>query len=62
MGMARTGANFSNGSGDYAIAFSTAYPGTPYLANEQCSLLFEAAIEVRVISRSERVCVCVLRA
>lgn len=45
MGMARTGASFSNGSGDYSIAFSTAFAGGPFLANEQCSVLFEAAIE-----------------
>ena len=47
MGMARTGASFSNGSGDYSIAFSTAYSGTTFVPNDQCSLLFEAAIEVR---------------
>jgi D-aminopeptidase len=56
-GLARTGASMSNGSGDYAIAFSTAedvrrtaerrskvwaYPEVP---NELMSPLFEAAIE-----------------
>lgn len=56
-GLARTGASMSNGSGDYAIAFSTdedvrrtmerrskvwAYPEVP---NEMMSPLFEAAIE-----------------
>jgi D-aminopeptidase len=56
-GLARTGASLSNGSGDYAIAFSTAkevrrtperranvtaYPEVP---NEQMSPLFQAAIE-----------------
>jgi D-aminopeptidase len=56
-GLARTGASMSNGSGDYAIAFSTAedvrrtverrskvwaYPETP---NELTSPLFEAVIE-----------------
>jgi D-aminopeptidase len=56
-GLARTGASMSNGSGDYAIAFSTnegvrrtierrnkvwAYPDVP---NEMMSPLFEAAIE-----------------
>ena len=56
-GLARTGASFSNGSGDYAIAFSAnedvrrtserrnkiwAYPEMP---NEWISSLFEAAIE-----------------
>lgn len=56
-GLARTGASMSNGSGDYAIAFSTAesvrrtperrskvsvYPEAP---NEQMSPLFQAAIE-----------------
>ncbi|MBW7998274.1 MAG: P1 family peptidase [Candidatus Glassbacteria bacterium] len=56
-GMARTGANFSNGSGDYAIAFSThpemripyggpalLGPRTP-LANEPAGRLFAAAAE-----------------
>ena len=56
-GLARTGASLSNGSGDYAIAFSTAeevrrtkkrrakvsvYPEVP---NDLMSPLFEAAIE-----------------
>jgi D-aminopeptidase len=56
-GLARTGASFSNGSGDYAIAFSTAEPvrRTPEvrageaarceLPNERVSPLFQAAIE-----------------
>jgi D-aminopeptidase len=43
-GLARTGSAFSNGSGDYAIAFSTARDGRP-LANEAMSPLFLAAIE-----------------
>ncbi len=56
-GMARTGANFSNGSGDYAIAFSTSgqmrvphggpdhlAPRSP-LANDAASWLFIAAAE-----------------
>ena len=42
-GMARTGAAFSNGSGDYALAFSVG-KGNP-LANEQMSPLFVAAAE-----------------
>ncbi len=53
MGLARTGANGSNGSGDYAIAFSTAYFITPgkktnsvtLLSNDAMSPLFLAAIE-----------------
>jgi D-aminopeptidase len=57
MGMARTGAAASNGSGDYAIAFSTApelriRPGdenklrqVTFLGNEAMSPLFLAAIE-----------------
>ena len=57
MGLARTGAAGSNGSGDYAIAFSTAEgvrirPGnnrnpqsTPLLSNEAMSPLFLAVIE-----------------
>jgi D-aminopeptidase len=44
MGMARTGAAGSNGSGDYAIAFSTAR-GKPPLSNEAMSPLFLATIE-----------------
>ncbi len=56
-GLARTGASFSNGSGDYALAFSTAESvrRTPErrrgaaqildLPNELMSPLFEAAIE-----------------
>jgi D-aminopeptidase len=61
MGLARTGSAASNGSGDYAIAFSTApevriritsAPATPYsprdaklLSNDAMSPLFLAAIE-----------------
>ena len=44
MGMARTGASGSNGSGDYAIAFSTAR-GKPLVANDNMSPLFLATIE-----------------
>jgi len=54
-GMARTGASMSNGSGDYAIAFSTAYHiphrtdlsirPPPLLHNDHMSPLFLAAIE-----------------
>ena len=56
-GMARAGANFSNGSGDYAIAFSTSpdcripYGGPahlearPELSNDAASHLFEASAE-----------------
>lgn len=44
MGMARTGASGSNGSGDYAIAFSTARTGAA-VANDNMSPLFLAAIE-----------------
>jgi D-aminopeptidase len=56
-GLARTGAALSNGSGDYALAFSTAEAvrrtperrkratAFPELANELMSPLFEAAIE-----------------
>jgi D-aminopeptidase len=56
-GLARTGAAFSNGSGDYALAFST-HPGVrrsaasraaivhvPDLPNDLVSPLFQAAIE-----------------
>jgi D-aminopeptidase len=56
-GLARTGAALSNGSGDYALAFSTAeqlrrtperrkaIASYPVLANDVVSPLFEAAIE-----------------
>jgi D-aminopeptidase len=54
-GMARTGASFGNGSGDYAIAFSTAAElrvrtgarttGGAVLANEAVSPLFQAAAD-----------------
>jgi D-aminopeptidase len=55
MGLARTGSSASNGSGDYALAFSTNEKvrraatatrlTTDELANEQMSGLFEAAVE-----------------
>src|SRR5688572_12340437 len=55
MGLGRTGASASSGSGDYAIAFSTARAvrrawdaerlATTELANEQASALFQAVIE-----------------
>ena len=44
MGFARTGASGSNGSGDYAIAFSTARGLAP-VANDAMSPLFLATIE-----------------
>lgn len=56
-GLARTGASFSNGSGDYVLAFSTAegvrrtrarraqITHYPELPNDQMSPLFQAAIE-----------------
>lgn len=54
-GLARTGAAMSNGSGDYAIAFSTAEsvrrrrdtrsPSGPELSNDAVSPLFQAVIE-----------------
>lgn len=44
-GMARTGASYSNGSGDFAIAFSTATGRTPPLASDAMSPLFQAALE-----------------
>jgi D-aminopeptidase len=44
MGLARTGSSGSNGSGDYAIAFSTAPQGT-LLSNDAMSPLFLAVIE-----------------
>lgn len=44
LGMARTGSPSTNGSGDYAIAFSTAR-GLPVLADEALTPLFEAVVE-----------------
>jgi D-aminopeptidase len=54
-GMARTGASFSSGSGDYVVAFSTApslriaHPGlqapAPLLAPATLTALFQAAAE-----------------
>lgn len=43
-GLARTGAALSHGSGDYALAFSTAERGPP-LDDDALSLLFVAAID-----------------
>ncbi|MGB9611957.1 MAG: P1 family peptidase, partial [Bryobacteraceae bacterium] len=45
LGLGRTGAAGSNGSGDYAIAFSTARKPAELLSNEAMSPLFEAVIE-----------------
>jgi D-aminopeptidase len=42
-GLARTGAALSNGSGDYALAFSTSAEAN--MSNSACDPLFEAAIE-----------------
>lgn len=45
MGLARTGAAGTNGSGDYAIAFSTARNAPALLKNDDISPLFLATIE-----------------
>ena len=45
MGLARTGAAATNGSGDYAIAFSTARSPAKLVANDDMSPLFLATIE-----------------
>lgn len=45
LGLGRTGAAGSNGSGDYAIAFSTARQPAGLLENDAMSPLFEAVIE-----------------
>ena len=45
MGLARTGAAASNGSGDYAIAFSTARKPAQLVPNDEMSPLFLATIE-----------------
>jgi D-aminopeptidase len=44
-GMARTGSSASNGSGDYAIAFTTNRQPATLLSNDAMSPLFEAVIE-----------------
>jgi D-aminopeptidase len=44
-GLARTGSSYSNGSGDFAIAFSTATRSAAPLSSEDMSPLFEAALE-----------------
>jgi D-aminopeptidase len=44
-GLARTGSTGSNGSGDYAIAFSTTRSPQRTLANDEMSPLFTAVIE-----------------
>jgi D-aminopeptidase len=43
-GLARTGSSYSNGSGDFAIAFSTSRTGEP-LPTDDLSPLFQAALE-----------------
>ncbi|HEX7152522.1 MAG TPA: P1 family peptidase [Thermoanaerobaculia bacterium] len=45
MGLARTGAAATNGSGDYAIAFSTARHAASLVKNDDMSPLFLAVIE-----------------
>jgi D-aminopeptidase len=45
MGLARTGSSAANGSGDYAIAFSTSRNEPAALANDAMSPLFLAVIE-----------------
>lgn len=46
VGLARTGATLTNGSGDYVIAFSTQPVGTaPLLANDAMTPLFQAVAE-----------------
>ncbi|HJQ36468.1 MAG TPA: P1 family peptidase [Thermoanaerobaculia bacterium] len=44
-GLARTGSSGSNGSGDYAIAFSTARNATTLVKNDDMSPLFVATID-----------------
>jgi D-aminopeptidase len=44
-GLARTGSSGANGSGDYAIAFSTVRNPAKLLTNDECSPLFVAVIE-----------------
>ncbi|WP_321474545.1 P1 family peptidase [uncultured Paludibaculum sp.] len=45
LGLGRTGSSGSNGSGDYAIAFSTHRGGGPLVANDNMTPLFEGVIE-----------------
>jgi D-aminopeptidase len=45
-GLARTGSSGANGSGDYAIAFTTVRSAPKLLTNDECSPLFLAVIEV----------------
>ena len=45
LGLGRTGSSASNGSGDYAIAFSTVRQSPSSLSNDAVSPLFEAVIE-----------------
>jgi len=45
LGLGRTGSAASNGSGDYAIAFSTVRQSPSLLSNDALSPLFEAVIE-----------------
>ena len=45
LGLGRTGSSASNGSGDYAIAFSTVRQPASLLSNDAMSPLFEAVIE-----------------
>ncbi|AKJ03009.1 D-aminopeptidase [Archangium gephyra] len=45
MGLARTGSNASNGSGDYVLAFSTRRGGGAELPNDDMTPLFQAVIE-----------------
>jgi D-aminopeptidase len=45
MGLARTGAAGTNGSGDYAIAFSTVRNAASLVPNDSMSPLFLATIE-----------------
>jgi D-aminopeptidase len=44
-GLARTGSSYSNGSGDFAIAFSTARQPVTMMLPEAMSPLFQAALE-----------------
>jgi D-aminopeptidase len=55
LGLGRTGSHLANGSGDYAIAFSTAYripadekllnPPVALVSNRAMTPLFQAAVE-----------------
>lgn len=45
VGMARSGSDFAGGSGDYALAFSTAHPGAAIMPDVDIDPIFRAAAD-----------------